>query len=136
MRILSIIFLALLLCSCQTKSNVGPAIVQQVTHCGGHTPTIAIPELRGIWSVKSADVESFQAHLSGVPFADFKSFMQQVYGNPSVSTGEPGFYYPAKDIGVYIQFFSEKNGVGFICHRGHAYPGGPLPQDGRTIILW
>jgi hypothetical protein len=135
MRILSIIFFALLICGCQTKGDLGRAIVQQVAHYGGHTrTTAAIPELRGAWSIKS-DAEGFQAHLSGVAIADIQSFMQQVYGDPMVNTNLQGIWYRAADIGVAIQFFGEKNGVSFICQRGHAYPGGPLPfRDGFLML--
>jgi hypothetical protein len=141
-RIFSIIFFALLMCGCQTKVNLGRAIVQQVALYGGHTQTTnAIPELRGFWNVKSADTESFQAHLFGVPFAEVKSFMQRVYGDPvSVTDAHdwrtPGhIYYRAADIGVAIEFFGESNGVGLKCQRGHAYPDGPLPSHERSIIL-
>jgi hypothetical protein len=78
----------------------------------------------------SADADSFQAHLSGISCANFKAFMQQVYGD-SISTsdtnghdwGTPGhIYYRAADIGVAIEYFGGSNEVIFICHRGHAFP--------------
>ena len=73
-------------------------------------------ELRGSWSLKP-DADGFQAHLSGVPFADVQSFMQQVYGKPAYVTtdldGQPHGLYKALDIGVAIQFFEEERGRGF-----------------------
>ena len=121
MRILSTALLMLLLCGCRHTGDFGAAFVQQVSHYGGHAQTTnAIPELRGTWSIKS-DAEGFQAHLSGVPFADVQSFMQQVYGKPVWITtnveGQPHGLYKALDIGVAIQFFGETNGIGFICLR-------------------
>src|ERR1700690_2075856 len=127
MRILSILFFALLMCGCQTRGDLGGAVVSMVAQYGGHTrTTAAIPELSGGWSVKIADAKEFQAHMSGVPFMDFKSFMQQVYGNPAPTAvtiehdlETPGhIYYRAMDIGVGIEFFREWNGIGFKCHRG------------------
>jgi len=120
-RNLSATFLLLLSCSCQHTGNFSAFFVQQVSRYGGHIQTTkAIPELHGAWSFKS-DAESFQAHLSGVPFADVESFMKQIYGTPVfVATnvlGQPHGLYRASDIGVAIQFFGETNGVGFICFK-------------------
>jgi hypothetical protein len=120
MRILSIICFGLLTCGCQTKGDLGRTVVSMVAQYGGHTrTTAAIPELSGRWNVKSADSKSFEAHFSGVPFADFKSFMQQVYGDTTSTSVTPGHIeYRASDIGVWIEYFDEWNGIGFICHRG------------------
>jgi hypothetical protein len=120
MRILFIICFALLMCGCQTRGDLGREVVSLVAQYGGHNrTTAAIPVLSGRWNVKSADSKSFEAHFSGVPFADFKSFMQLVYGDPASTSIEPGhIYYRASDIGVAIDYFDEWNGIGFICHRG------------------
>ena len=114
-------FFTLILCACQHNGDFGAAFVQEVSHYGGHSKTTnTVPELRGTWSVQS-DAEGFQMHLSGVPFPDVQSYMQQVYGNPvSITTnldGQPDGLYKALDIGVAIQFFGEPNGIGFICLR-------------------
>jgi hypothetical protein len=123
MRSFFIILFALSVCGCQTSSHLGQSIVQEVAQYGGHTQSsAAIPKLHGTWSVESADAESFQAHLSGVSFADVQAFMQQAYGNSVVLHDEPGVWYAAKDIGVAIHFYSCTNGVRFTCQRGHAYP--------------
>jgi hypothetical protein len=113
---------------------VGRGIVLQVAQYGGHTrTTAAIPQLSGRWIVKSADTMSFRAHLSGVTFTDFKSFMRQVYGDPASTPAaveyersNPGHcYYLAADIGAYVEYYHQWVGIGFYCHRGvHVTPLG------------
>jgi hypothetical protein len=123
MRLSSFTFLTLLICGCQTNGDMGRTVIQEVARYGGHPLTsAAIPELHGSWHVESTDAEGFQAHLSGVSFANVQSFMQQVYGNPVTLHNSPGVWYAAKNIGVAIHLFDETNGVSFICQRGHAYP--------------
>jgi hypothetical protein len=139
MRILSILFIAWLVCGCQTKRDIGRAIVRQVAQYGGHTRTsAAIPPLSGRWSIKSADAMSFRAHLSGVTFTEFESFMQQVYGEPastSVTVGHSWavtghIYYRAADIGVGIEFYHKWDGIAFYCHRGiHVTPLAAAPPN-------
>jgi hypothetical protein len=137
MRILPIIFISLLMCGCQTRSDAGRLIISQVAQYGSHTrTTAAIPRLNGSWNVKLADTMSFRAHLTGVTLADFNSFMQEVYGKPastSVTVGhewaKPGHvYYWATDIGVYIEYYRQWIGISFYCHRGiHVTPLGTTP---------
>ena len=123
MRISSVIIIALLICGCQTRGDLGLEVVQQVARYGGHTKTPAtIPELRGRWKIESCDSESFQAYMSGVSFAEIQSFMQQVYGNSETLHNSPGVWYAAKDIGVAIHLLGDTNGVRLTCQRGHAYP--------------
>jgi hypothetical protein len=121
MRFTSILFVALLMGGCQTKSDFGVTLVEMVGHYGGHTrTTAAIPELSGKWRIISADSMSFEGHVSGVSFANFKLFMQQVYGEPRLwKTGNrEETYYNATDIGVGFTFFPVADGVYFYCHRG------------------
>jgi hypothetical protein len=120
MKILLATCLAVLTFGCQHTGDFGAFFVQQVSHYGGRTKTTnTIPELRGTWTIKFDD-GGFQAHLSGVPFADVQLFMKQVYGDPIIMAtntddGQRHGVYGARDIGVAIQFFGETNGVGFIC---------------------
>jgi hypothetical protein len=129
--------LALLMCGCHHTGDFSAFFVQQVSQYGGHTRTTnAIPALHGTWSVKSDD-EGFQAHLSGVSFADVQSFLQQVYGNPVIKTadidGRRHGVYGARDIGVAIQFFDETNGIGFVCVRGQKWPFWPKRRQFLTF---
>lgn len=125
--------LAFLMCGCHHTGDFGAFFVQQVSQYGGHTRTTnAIPALRGTWSGKSDD-EGFQAHLSGVSFADVQFFLKQVYGDPVIKAadidGQRHGVYGARDIGVAIQYFGETNSIGFICVRAQKWPFGPGPHS-------
>jgi hypothetical protein len=133
MLILTGIFFALLMSGCTPRNDLGPMIVQQVTEYGGHIRTTnSIPELRGTWIVEFTNSEGFQANMSGISVTDVQVFMQEVYGN-SYDAHEKGIWYAAKDIGVSINFFSKTDGVEFICHRGHAYSGGPINVNQNMV---
>ncbi|HEX5398162.1 MAG TPA: hypothetical protein VFY06_03840 [Verrucomicrobiae bacterium] len=114
-------------------------IIRQIAQYGGHIQTTnAIPPLSGRWSIKSADDMSFQAHLSGVAFTNFASFMQQVYGESATTTGTVGhtwavpghIYYRAADIGAGIEFYHKWDGISLYCHRGiHVTPLATMPPN-------
>jgi hypothetical protein len=127
MRFYFALLLAMVAAGCGSASrsqsgDFGAFIVQEVTRYGGRTgSTNAMPQLAAEWTVK-ADAAGFQAHASGVRFAELKAALQQAFGSPVFVTtnaqGQPHGLYKAVDIGVALQFFGEPSGVGIICVRG------------------
>src|SRR5512134_1125038 len=91
MRIFVTCFLVVLTCGCGSASrsqsgDVGAFIVQEVVRYGGRTPvTNTVSHLQAHWSVKS-DNAGFQAHLTGIQFAEVQLVLQQAFGLPAIMT--------------------------------------------------
>jgi hypothetical protein len=105
--------------------DFGAFFVQQIAHFGGQTVGTTVPELRGTWYSES-DYDGFAAQLYDVSFSQVQSFMQQAYGKPidiytnAMPNGWTGLY--GIPHGVAVQFFSDTNGIGFICMQSHKKP--------------
>jgi hypothetical protein len=105
--------------------DFGDFFVQQIAHFGGQAVGTTITELRGTWHYES-DHDGFAAQLYGIPFSRVQSFMQQAYGKPfeiytnAMPNGWTGLYGISHDLAV--QFFSDTNGIGFICMQSHKKP--------------
>ena len=112
-------------CSQKQTGDFGAFFVQQIAHFGGQTVGTTVPELRGTWYSES-DHDGFAVQLYDVSFSQVRSFMQQSYGKPvdlytnSMPDGWTGLY--GIPHGVAVQFFSDTNGVGFICMQSHKQP--------------
>jgi hypothetical protein len=105
--------------------NFGVFFAQQIARYGGQTVSSSLPALRGTWYSES-DYDGFAAQLYDVPFSQVQLFMQQAYGKPidiytnAMPNGWTGLY--GIPPGVAVQFFSDTNGIGYICMKSHKKP--------------
>jgi hypothetical protein len=103
--------------------DFGAFFIQQIARYGGQVVGSTTPEeLKGACYSES-DHDGFAVQLYDIPFSQVQSLMQQAYGNPvdlytnAIPNGLTGIY--GIPHGVAVQFFTNTNGVGFICMQSH-----------------